>query len=102
MNNIHRQFKQFQETGLFVRESPGRPAVTEEIVERTWQSFMHSPNKLIPRHSLELEIPKPTVHKVLHEKLKLHAYKIQLLHEIQAADNPKRKESVEHTLEKNR
>ena len=61
---------------------------------------MHSPHKLIPWHSLELGIPKPTVHKVLHKKLKLHAYKIQPLHEIKAADKPKRKESAELMLEK--
>jgi hypothetical protein len=73
----------------------------EEIVERTWQSFMRSPHKLIPRHSLELGILKPTVHKVLHKKLKLHVYKIQLLHEIKVADKPKRKESAERMLEKN-
>jgi hypothetical protein len=55
---------------------------------------------LIPRHSLELGISKPTVHEVLHKKLKLHVYKIQLLYEIKAADKPKRKEPAEHMLEK--
>ena len=100
MNNIHCWFKQFQEIGLFVRQSPGRPAVMEEIAERAWQSFMHSPHKLIPRHSLELGIPKPTAHKVLHMNLKLHAYKIQLVHEIKAANKPKRKMPGEGMLEK--
>jgi len=72
----------------------------EEIAEKTWQSFMCSPHKLIPRHRLELGIPKPIVHKVLHTKLKLHAYKIQLLQKIKAADKPKRKEFAELMLEK--
>ena len=62
---------------------------------------MCSPHKLTPQHRLELGIPKPSVHKVLHKKLKLHAYKIQLLHEIKAADKPNRKESAEYMLEKN-
>jgi hypothetical protein len=54
---------------------------------------------LIPQRSLEVEISKSTVHKVLHKKLKLHAYKILLLHEIKAADKPKRKKSAERMLE---
>jgi hypothetical protein len=53
---------------------------------------------LIPQHSLELGIPKPTVHKVLHKKIKLHTYKIQLLHEMKPPDKPT--ESAEHMLEK--
>ena len=73
----------------------------EEFVERTWHSFLHRSHKLIPQHSLELRIPKPSVHKILHKKLKLHAYKIQLLHEIKAADKPRTKESAEHTVETN-
>jgi len=73
----------------------------EEIVERTWHSFIPSPHKLIPQHSLELGIPKLTFHKALHKKPKLHAYKIQLLHEIKDADKPKIKQSAEHMLEKN-
>jgi len=40
------------------------------------------------------------VHNVLHKKLKLHVYKIQLLHEIRAVDKPKRNELAECTLEK--
>jgi hypothetical protein len=39
------------------------------------------------------------VHKVLRKKLKLHAYKIQLLDEIKVAGKPKRKEFAEHMLE---
>jgi hypothetical protein len=39
------------------------------------------------------------VHKVLHKKLKLHAYKIQLRYEIEAADKPNRKKFAELMLE---
>jgi hypothetical protein len=85
--------------GVFVRKSSGRPAVTEGNVERIQQSFICSPRKSIPWHSLESAIPKSTVHKALHKKLKLHTYKIQLLHEIKAADKPMRKEFAEHMLE---
>jgi hypothetical protein len=46
----------------------------------------------------ELGIPKPTEHKVLYKKIKLHAYKIQLLHEMKPPDKPT--EPVEHMLEK--
>ncbi|GFG29192.1 hypothetical protein Cfor_05009, partial [Coptotermes formosanus] len=96
VNNIRRCFEQFRETGgVCKRKSSGRPAVTEENVERIRQSFVRSPRKSIHPHSLELGIPKPTVHKVLHKKFKLHAYKIQLIH----ANKPKRKEFAQRMLE---
>jgi hypothetical protein len=100
VNNIRRWFEQFKETGSVCRrKSSGRPAVTEENVERIRQSIIRSPRKSIPRRSFQLGIPKSTVHKVLHKKLKLHAQKIQLLHEIKAGDKLKRKEFAERMLE---
>jgi hypothetical protein len=86
--------------GVFVRESCGRPAVKEEVVERIWRAFLHSPWKSILRCSLVLGTPKSPVHKVLHKKLKLHVYKIHFLHEIRAAGKPMRSELAECMLEK--
>jgi hypothetical protein len=39
---------------------------------------------------LELGVPKTTIQNVLHKHLRLHAYKIQLRHEIKVTDCPKR------------
>ena len=101
VNNICHWFKQFQEAGsVCKRKSFRRPAVKEVNVERIWQSFILSPCKSIPWHNLELDIPKSPVHRILHMKLELHVYKIQLPHEIRTADKPKGNEPAEHTLEK--
>lgn len=90
-NNITRWFKQFEETGsVQKRKSTGRPSVPDETVELIRQSAIRSPGKSIPRRSVELGIPKTTVHKVLHKKLKLHAYKIQILQELQPNDGVNR------------
>lgn len=90
-NNIRRWFKQFEETGSVQKQkSSGRPSVSDEKVELIRQSAIRSPKKSIPRRSLELGIPKTTIHKVLHKRLKLHAYKIQLLQELKPDDGAKR------------
>ena len=46
------------------------------------------------RRSLEVDIPRATVYKIMHKRLKLYPYKIQLLHEIKPEDQPKRTEFV--------
>ena len=53
VKNIHRSFEQFKEAGnVCKRESSGRPAVTEENVERIKQSFIRSTSKSVSRRSL--------------------------------------------------
>jgi hypothetical protein len=48
------------------------------------------PKKIITRRSLELGVPKTRIQNVLHNRLRLHAYKIQLRHEIKVTVCPKR------------
>jgi hypothetical protein len=48
--------------------------------------------KSIARRSLELGVPKTKIQNVLHNRLRLHAYKIQRRHEIKVTDCPKRVE----------
>ena len=54
------------------------------------ESFSRSPRKSIRRASRELGVPCSTVQKILHKHLRLHAYKLQLLHHIKPADHRKR------------
>lgn len=49
---------------------------------------MHSPKKSIVKSSLQLEIPITTIQNMLHKHLRLHAYKVQLPHEIKSMDVP--------------
>lgn len=86
-NNITCWFNQFEKTGSVQKQkSTSRPSVPHEMVEQILQSAIRSPGKSIPHQSVELGIPKTTVHKVLHKKFKSHNYKIQVLQELKPND----------------
>lgn len=90
-NSIKRWYRQFEQTGSVQhRKGAGRPPVSEAIVDQVRELFTRSPGKSTRRASLELELPRSTVLKILHKHLKLHAYKIQLLHELKPNDKPRR------------
>lgn len=78
-NTIVKWMKKFKETGS-VHDKPrsGRPCVSDESVASIEESFTASPRKSVRRASLELGLPKSTVHKILRAKLHMKAYKIQL------------------------
>ena len=42
-------------------------------------------------HSSRMGLPTTTVHRILHKRLKLYAYKVQILQELKPNDGPKRK-----------
>jgi hypothetical protein len=67
---------------VFLRKLTARLAISEANFEMIRQSCMHKPCKSISRHSLGLGIPESTIHRVLQNRLILHAYEIQLLDEI--------------------
>ena len=79
-NSIKRWFKNFMETGSILdRKRSGRPSIDEETVDAVRVAFHRSPRKSIRVASNELAIPRSTVHKVLHKRLRLHAYKLQIV-----------------------
>jgi hypothetical protein len=47
--------------------------MSDEMVEHVMEAFKRSPTTSICRASLELNIPRSTVHKVLHERLHLQS-----------------------------
>ena len=99
--SIRNWHKQFMETGtLLHKPRSGRPTISEEGIERIRQSFSRSPTKSIRTASVQLQVPRSTIHKVLHKNLKLHAYKIQLLQELKPDDKAKRKEFAVNILGK--
>ena len=57
----------------------GRPRTSAKNIERVKQAFSRSPIKSIRTAARELELPPTTVHKVLHKRLRLYAYKVQML-----------------------
>ena len=90
-NNIKRWFKNFMETGSILnRKRSGRPSIDEETVNVVYVAFHRKPRKSIRVASNKLAIPRSTVHKVLHKRLWLHAYKLQIVQALKPDDHPRR------------
>jgi hypothetical protein len=88
--NIVRWHNQFKETiNVNLKKSSSQPRTSKENVKRLRQSCLRNLKKSIARRSLELGIPKTTIQNMLHKRLRLLAYKIQLRHEIKEADRLK-------------
>ena len=92
-SSIRRWHKKFMETrSVLDAVRSGRPRTSVENIERVRQAFSRSPIRFIRTAARELELPPTTVHKVLHKRLRLYAYKVQMLQRLQPNDKPKRKE----------
>ena len=78
----------------------GQPRTSAEKIERIRQVFSRSPIKFICTAARELELPPTqTAHKVLHKRLQLYAYKVQMLQRLQPNDKPKQKEFADNMLQ---
>jgi hypothetical protein len=64
--------------------------VSEETVDGVRDAFQRSPRKSTRRASHELRIPHSTVVKILHKRLRLCAYKMQLVQALEPDDRPRR------------
>ena len=93
--------KKFMEAGtVFDTRRSGRPRTSEENIERVRQAFQCSPMKSIRTAARQLELPRSTVHKVVHKNLRFYAYKIQMLQALQPNDVPRRKEFAVKILQR--
>ena len=70
----------------------GRPQILEEEIASVRVAYTRSPRKSIRRVSTQLQIPRSTIHKVVHRNLRLYAYIVQLLQALKPEDKPRRKE----------
>ena len=82
------------------RKRSGRPSIDEETVDAVRVAFHRSPRKSIRVASNELAIPRSTVHKVLHKRLRLHAYKLQTVQALKPDDRPRRAAFAEEILQR--
>jgi hypothetical protein len=72
--------KDFKETGSVLHRKGGvRPSTSQEDVDRIQEAFSRSPQKSTGRTSLQLGKSQTTVWRVIHNRLHLHAYKIQIV-----------------------
>ena len=78
----------------------GRARTSAENIEGVMQACSRSPMKSIHTAARELELPLTTVHKVLHTRLRLYAYKVQTLHRLQPNDKTKQKEYADNMLQR--
>jgi hypothetical protein len=82
------------ETGSVLRrEGSSNRSVAPDRVEAIQEAFQRSPRKSIHRASHELRIPRSTVHDVVHKRLQLRAYEIQLVQKLRENGKP-----VRHTF----
>jgi len=99
--SIRRWVKQFREVGdVKKRKSPGRRTVSNHRVEDVREAMLLSPHTSVRRLSLQLEIPRSTVHKILHESLGFRSYKIQVVQHLQAKDYTARVDGCNALIEK--
>ena len=77
----------------------GQPRTSAENIKRVRQAFSHSTIKSIRTAARESELLPTTVYKVLHKRLRLYAYKVQMLQRLQPNDKPKRKEFADNMLQ---
>ena len=67
----------------------GRSRTPAENIESVRQAFSCSAMTSIRTAATELELPLTKVHKVLSKRLRLYAYKAQMLQRLQPNDKPK-------------
>ena len=69
--------KKFMETGTVFDQ--GGVGDQEHLKKTKRQAFQRFPMKSIRTAARQLELPRSTVYKVLHNNLRLYAYKVQML-----------------------
>ena len=87
------------ETGSILDcKKPARPSIDEETIDAVRVAFHRNPRKSIRVALNELAIPQSTVHQVLHKRLWLHAYKLQIVQALKPDDHPRRAAFAEEIL----
>ena len=88
---IRELLRTFQRTGFVLDDSRnGRPRKSGERMELVREAFEEDPQLSTPRASNMLEIPRTTIHRTLRCDLKKNPYHIQVFHNLQKEDYPRR------------
>ena len=87
-NVVRKLIDKFRETGS-VADAPqsGRPLTSEETVLDIQDRILMSPSKSVRRLSQQAHVPKSTAHGIMKKNLKLHPYKVFVVHELQERDH---------------
>ena len=87
--SIKKWYETFLATGTVLKKHGGGRKVSDETVEKVQAAYEQSPRKSLRRASRELEMSKSTVHRIVRKRLKLYAYKLQIVQELKPNDKPK-------------
>ena len=81
-SSVGRLFNKFKETGSVLDQvKSGRSKVSDEVKERVLAKVAVSPRKSIRRISMEMDVPKSSVHDILKSE-NFHPYKLQILNHL--------------------
>lgn len=91
-NTILKWMRKFNETGSLRNEFVGsaRRVRTPENIERVREAVIRSPQRSARRQAVALNLSRTSVCRILHEDLKFHPYKIQMVNCVRDADKPAR------------
>lgn len=91
--HIRDVMNRFMQTGNVSKgKSPGRPQVSQEVVEDLRTRVEQNPQMSLSKLSLQSGVPFSTCHKVLKKKLNLYPYKIKIVQQLLPIDIPRRLE----------
>ncbi|XP_035210502.1 uncharacterized protein LOC118184885 [Stegodyphus dumicola] len=89
-SSILRWKKNFLETGSIAdKKRSGLPCTSDFDVERVRETFLHNPRRSVRSAARELDMPISAVYKVIKKKLRLHAYKLQVVQVLEPDDRPR-------------
>jgi transposase len=90
-NAVRNPINKFRETGS-VQDAPGsgRPSTSEETVLDIQARTLQSPSKSVTRLSQQADVSKSTAHRILRTKLKLHPYRLSVVHQLKERDHQTR------------
>ncbi|GBL96485.1 hypothetical protein AVEN_229933-1 [Araneus ventricosus] len=98
---IYEWHERFMTTSIVLPKPKScRPSRSFHDFKRIQETFRRSPRKSIRSAAQHLQIPRSTVHDVVHKKLRLYTYKLQLLHELKPDDRPRHRTFAEEMLQK--
>jgi len=97
VSTVRRLIEKFIKTGsLLDLPRPGRPSVSEEIVESIKTTLMNGQSQTNARcfsaHKVSktMDIPYSTIRRVLKDKLQFHPYRISIVQELKLNDHQDR------------
>lgn len=94
-NTVLRWVAAFRSTGSVMKKKPPglpRSVRTPENVDRVRTAVVTSPRRSTTRHAVALGMSRRSLHRILHDDLKFHPYKIMIVQQLNERDFVQRRE----------